>query len=343
LGFQEANAVTDQPAKLDKNMPITVSPENEIQLRRSNAEAISAALDWLAGRCDDTHWSDFTMLDRARDVWVTAHVVARLGELPVDCITVLLRPQLEAALNWLEKARVSGSGWSSSASHEADAFTTAWAILALRAHGRAVPRSAMDMLLRCRQANGGFSACAHGVSVQGGQNLSTTEVTVTALRALSMCDSAAEDFLASRLRTELPTTASGRASRLYVCSEILDWETGLAPWALLSRASQCTAQFDLEKPYEQALLLRSLLRLRNQRAWPASAALRDMQLIDGSWPACSVVGPVAHISSSGNPASFADTRVVSTITALTALVMSESQPGLYFGSDLPRPRRFQES
>jgi Prenyltransferase and squalene oxidase repeat len=343
LGFLEANTVTDEPAKLDKRTPATVSPETKDHIRRSGADAMSAALGWISALAKDSHWTDFTMHHPAVGVWVTAHVLARLGELPVDKIPPVIQQLIQAALDWLEKQRVAGSGWSSSASHEADGFTSAWAIVALRAHGRGVPRSAIDFLLSCRQANGGFSVQKPGSGSQETSTLSSPEITVTALRALSMCDSAAEQFLASRLRTELPTSTSGRVARLYACSEILDWENGVAPWSLLNRAGQCTAQFDLEKPYEQALLLRSLLRLRNQRAWPASAALREMQLADGSWPACPAVGPVPQVATAGSPVSFADTRAVSTVNALSALAMSESQPGLYFGSDLPLPRRYRES
>lgn len=340
LGFLGANTVTNDSARLDKRTPISVSPENETPSRRSGQESIQAGLEWLASRQKDGYWSDFTMLERRADVWVTAYVVARLGEVPAELITHAMPQQIQSSLNWLEKVRLASSGWSSSGSTQADAFTTAWSILALRMNRRGVARSALDFLLSCRQANGGFSVYPHGVE-QIGNNPSLPEVTVTALRALSMCDSAAEEFLGARLKNELPGTSSARISRLYCCAEILDWETGLASWPVLNRAGQCTAQFDLEKPYEQALLLRSLVRLRNQRAWPAAAELRKMQLQDGAWPGCSVVGPVAQSAQTANPVSFADSGVVSTATAIAALVLSEAQPGLYFGSDMPT-RRYRE-
>ena len=343
MGFTKADAVTDQPGKLDKTTPITVSPSTKPQIRRSAEESITAGLQWIAmAAAKGGRWTDFTMLDRGSDVWVTAHVLARLGELPLDCVPPSLQQHIEAALNWLEKQRTSGAGWSS-ASREPDAFTTSWAVLALRGHGRGVPRSAIDFLLSCRHSNGGFSVYANSADSRGTHLPSTAEITVTALRSLSMCDSAAEEFLASRLRTELPGMASGLLPRLYACAEILDWENGLAPWALLNRAGQCTAQFDLEKPYEQALLLRSLLRLRNQRAWPISATLRNMQLADGSWPAGTVVGPITQFSTAANSLSFGDTRVISTANVVAALVMNEAQPGLYYGSDVPLPRKLRES
>ena len=340
LGFLGANTVTNDSARLDKRTPISVSPENETPSRRSGQESIQAGLEWLASHQKDGYWSDFTMLDRRADVFVTAYVLARLGELRAECVPQALRQQIEASLNWVEKARLASSGWSSG-SMQPDAFTTAWSILALRLNGRGVPRSALDFLLSCRHANGGFSVYPHGVERMD-NNASMAEVTVTALRSLSMCDSAAEEFLGTRLKSELPGTPSARISRFYCCAEILDWDTGLAPWSLLNRAGQCTAQFDLEKPYEQALLLRSLVRLRNQRAWPASSELRNMQLQEGAWPGCSVVGPLAQSVQAANPVSFADTGVASTATAVAALVLSEAQPGLYFGSDIPT-RRYRES
>jgi hypothetical protein len=52
---------------------------------------------------------------------------------------------------------------------------------------------------------------------------------------------------------------------------------------------------------------------------------------------------MTEFSTAGNPVSFGDTGVVSTVNALAALAMYESQPGLYYGSDVPLPRRYRES
>lgn len=333
--------MTDEPTGLDKKVANPI-PLAEACGRRSIKETISAGMEWIAGAGQNGLWTDLTAQGSNADAWVTANVLARLGEFPQDQLSHVLREQIQRSLDWLEQARIKGSGWAGMGTSEPDAFTTSWSILALRAHNRSVPRSALDLVLSCRQPNGGFSAHAQGSPMDGPLNQSSPEITVTALRALSITDSAAEEFLLSRLRTNPQAAVAGRASRLYVSAEILDWESGLAPWPLLHLVSQFTVQFDLEKPYEQALLLRTLLRLRNSRAWLAAAALRDMQLSDGSWPACGVPFPSIQASSAINPTAFCDTRVVASVTALSALVMSESQPGLYFGSDLPRRLRDSE-
>lgn len=333
--------MTDEPTGLDKKISNPI-PLAEASGRRSIKETISAGMEWIAGAGHNGRWTDFSAQRGNADMWVTANVLARLGEFPADYISQALSVQIHQSLDWLEQARMKGSGWAGLGTSEPDAFTTSWAILALRAHRRSVPRSALDLLLSCRQPNGGFAAYAQGSPMDGPLNPSSPEITVTALRALSITDSAAEEFLLSRLRTNPQAAVAGRASRLYVSAEILDWESGLAPWPLLNRVSQFTVQFDLEKPYEQALLLRTLLRLRNSRAWLAAAALRDMQLADGSWPACAVPFPSIQASAVINPVAFCDKRVIASATALSALVMSESQPGLYLGSDLPRKLRDSE-
>lgn len=331
--------MTEEPAKLDNKLPGSVSTEYGTRQRRFGAESITAGLEWLSAARRDDHWTDLDMFGGATDVWATACVLARLGEIPEGYFSYPLRQQIEKSLDWLEHARIAGSGWCGFYSGEPDAFTTSWAIQAMRSHHRSVPSSSLDMVLRCRQANGGFSAYPLDSPLDGPYNVSRPEITVAALRVLSIRDSAAEGFLGSRLRDDLLPAGAGRASWLYICSEVLDWESGVAPWSLLKRISRSIASCRVEEPYEQALLLRSLLRLRNQRAWEVGAALREMQLIDGSWPACAVLAPPSQVSGAVSPACFADTRTITTATALSALVMSESQPGLYFGSDLPRRLR----
>jgi len=79
--------------------------------------------------------------------------------------------------------------------------------------------------------------------------------------------------------------------------------------------------FSNDGALDRALLLRCLLRLGMQRAWTLAAILRTMQTEEGSWS--------EHDGQ----------KIIATVTAVSALVLGESQPGLYFGSDLPLPRR----
>lgn len=338
LGFQRINPVSEQPAKLQREKEGPASREYEAVRPRFGAEAIKAGLEWLLTTNRDEHWTDCAAFGCTADPWVTSCVLARLGELPDAYISHSLRQQIGRSLDWLERARIAESGWCGP-SGEPDAFTTSWAILALRAHRRSVPRSSLDFISRCRQTKGGFSAYPQESAGNQGDVTSSPEVTATVLRVVDMPDSAAAGFVASRLESELPAAALGRTSRLYVCSEVLDWESGLAPWSLLNRISRCIAPLGVEEPYEQALVLRSLLRLRNQKAWAVAAALRAMQCGDGSWPACAVLFPAGR-PAVANGSCFGDTRTIATATAVSALAMNESQPGLYFGSDLPR--RFRD-
>lgn len=332
--------MTDQPARLEKQLTASASAPQESPRRHFAAESITAGLQWLSAAHEHDHWTDSSMLDNGFDVWVTACVLARLGELPPAFISHSLRQQIERSLDWLEHARLAGQGWSVNSSAVPDAFTTSWAIIALRSHRRSVPRSSLDLLLRCRQANGGFSPYPQGAPLDGPYNVSSPEITVTALRALGMCDSAAEAFVSSHLRGDVSLAGVARTARLYICSEVLDWESGLGSRSFLNKVSQSIPPLGDVRAYEQALVLRSLLRLRNQRAWAVGAALRGMQLEDGSWPA----GPVHGLLPAQTPGSLCCTnfRTITTATAISALVMSESQPGLYFGSDLPLPRRYPQ-
>ena len=231
------------------------------------------------------------------------------------------------ALNRLQARAVAGSGWSCTESGKPDAFTTAWAILALRCHRRAVPRAAIEFLLRCREPNGGFTAYPYQALPEEHSEGASAEITVTALRALSMCDRAGGDFVTAHLRNDLSSTPLGNSSRFYICAEILDWGSGLAPWPLLNQVSQSAIQFDLGRPYEQALLLRILSRLRNQRAWLAASALQKMQRPDGSWASSPVAAQEKSNGAGLTAVSDAHATVLSTITALAALSVHESGLG----------------
>jgi hypothetical protein len=285
-------------------------------------------MKWLTRIHRTGHSNGSTLGSRDSDLSVTACILARLGELPAEYLPQDFQEHIKISLDYLEQRAIAGSGWSRCQSGEADAFTTAWAILALRCHRRAVPRAAIEFLLRCREPNGGFTAHPHCAATNGNRNgnAPSAEITVTALRALSMCDRAGGDFLTSHLRSDFSSMSAAKSSRFYVCSEILDWESGLAPWPLLHLVSQSGIQYDLGRPYEQALLLRILFRLRNQRAWLAAASLRQMQLPDGSWPS-STKAPAEQDSAILDEPLFAHGELLPTITAISALAIHESRPG----------------
>lgn len=267
-------------------------------------------------------------------LWITASVLARIGEVPSKYITGIAGEKIAESLAYLERLQIPGSGWSENGTERPDAFTTSWTIIALRSQRRPVPDDAIDFLLRCRQPDGGFSPYP---ATDPAWNPGNPEITVTALRALNTCDRAAGDFVACSLRDDLSLKLAGKSSRFYMCSEILDWEAGRAPWPVLHLVSQSAVQFDMDGAYEQALLLRILLRMRNQRAWLAAAALQKMQLADGAWPALALTAPSAQPGS--KPLSATEKGLLTSATAISALAINDAKPGGYSRNDAPQPRR----
>lgn len=291
--------------------------------RRTTAEAIAAGLEYLLQQRRNGRWGHLNLPWGVADAGVTACVLARLGELPPFFASVSLQRAMAESLDWLEQARTPNGGWGYPG--EDDAESTAWAVIALRKHGRSAPDSALELIRRCRRPDGGFA-----YRPEGGN--SSPETTALAIQALGTTENANARDSAGFISSWLEGDGGRLASPLFVCSAILDWEKGLAPLALLNQACRRTACLPTESTLEQALLLRCLVRLRLNRAWSLAADLRAAQLADGSWP-----GPSAA------PFNFDDKRIIPTVTAVSALVLGDFQPGLYFGSDLPRPRRLHES
>jgi hypothetical protein len=327
--LKRMNIATNRPAERARNMEVSIAPQADALSGRSFKDTISACLRWLLL----SGWNGCDNLAPRPNLWVTGCVLARLAGVSSAYLPEDLNIRIEQALAFLERSQIPGSGWSPDGCKLPDAFTTSWAIIGLRAHRRRIPRAAIDLLLASRHSNGGFTAYPATRSGDG-DNPSCPEITVTALRALNMCDRDGGDFLTSRLRNELSSTLAGKSLRFYICSEILDWEGGLAPWPLLSLVSQSAVQFDLESAYDQALLLRMLLRLRNQRARLAAAALQKMQLADGSWPGFTLPEPSAMGSTVCNLLSSGETSLITSVTALSALAMNELQPRLHYHADM---------
>src|SRR6476620_2872975 len=122
--------------------PAPLPPHGTIQ-------SIEAGLKFLASRHHGRRWSS---VRKGRDAGTTAYIVARLGELPAGSFGYRLWDKIEDSLNWLLEIQTSGGGWSSAPEETTDdANSTAWAILALRQHGRRAPEPAQAFLRRCRR------------------------------------------------------------------------------------------------------------------------------------------------------------------------------------------------
>jgi prenyltransferase beta subunit len=280
--------------------------------RRDKAEAISACLEYLFAQHRNRHWGSTP--GSGSDPLNTACILARLKDVLAFHPSHRLRVKVNESLDWLIEAQTPGGGWEG-CSGEDEAGSTAWAILALGKSGRAVPEVALEWLKGCRRQDGGFAAHP-GDSAAG-----ALEMTALAAQALGHIDSDAERFLYAHLQSD----AADPEEQLAACAAILDCDKNLVPLPLLNQACQITARIQAERASDQALLLRCLLRLRLTRAWALADGLRSRQRADGSWP-----GPYGS-------------DAVATATVASALVLVDSQPGLYFGSDLPRPRRLRES
>jgi hypothetical protein len=291
--------------------------------RRTNAEAIAAGLVYLLEQRRNRRWGHLSLPWGAADAPVTACVLARLGELPSHFIGASLRGTIADSLDWLQQARTSEGGWGYPGGNDAE--STAWAVIALRKHARPAPDSALELIRRCRRPDGGFASDPEG-------SKGTPDATALAIHALGAEDGVHARDAGSFVSYWLSSEWSRLTAPLSVCAGILEWEKGLATFALLNQVCRLTADFHAKNALEQALLLRCLVRLRVNRAWSVAADLRAAQLADGSWPGPSLAG-----------LNFDDKRIISTVTAVSALALGDFQPGLYFGSDLPRPRRLHES
>lgn len=323
--------------------PQTYEPQH-----RSNADSIAAGMNFLMSLRQDGRWTDFNWRVGNSDAWVTAYVLARLAEIPLNCMSYNLRQQLEESLDWLMQARTTGGAWGYNSQVEDDADSTAWAILALRGHGRPIPSPAIEFLERCRKTDGGIASYPDESRFSKPWRLSSPEATAVAISALGVLDAGVTRFLTEKwLQTDRPRSrpapASRFSSRFYTCAAVLDWDTGLAPWSVLNKFCELMSYYNTENAFEQALLLRCLAQLRVHKAWSSAASLRRMQQPDGGWLASAVLRPpsVKETESAG-PLYLDHKRVFTTVTAISALSIGEAQPGLYFGSDRPQPRRLYE-
>jgi hypothetical protein len=265
-------------------------------------------------------------------VWPTAYVLARLAELPRKLLCHSRIQEIQQSLDWLSVDGVCVN------SGEGDCFTTALVVIALRSYGRKIPDTALNFLMDCCAEDGSFATAPDLDRQNESDIVKAISVTATACKALEQAGPQTEEFLSRHIQSALRLSPRNEAGGLYVCSEILDWPMGLASMSLLNKVSQLTCKMEAETAYGQALLLRSLLRLRISRSWPVAARLREMQAEDGNWRqgvsnGSMAMDPASAIISDAN-------EPVVLATAISALAMAESQPGLYFGSDLPLPRRF---
>lgn len=341
--------MTDQQSELDRQLG---RPEEQRSAKEpgasgsrssgARAEAIGSGLEFLFSRRHQAAWS-LGPLTHESASWVTAYVLARLGEIPPHRLSFTQRQQLEESLDWLMEARTPQAGWafggpsSPGSGSPDDADSTAWAVAALRQHGRPVPQGALQLIHRCHRPDGSFAM--HPESANNAiAGPGAADVTAIAVRALSAIDAASSEFLAARLRTDIEISHGRISSAFFVSSTLMDWEPCMAPWFVVNAVRQLVGQ-EAEGAWEQALLLRCRMRLQLQSAWPLAAVLRRLQQPDGSWPGSARLTTFRAASGNGSALRpeehFDEEGILATVTALSALAIGDLQPGLYFGADLP--------
>jgi len=312
---------------------------------RATQEAISAGLEYLFSRNQHNHWFEANSSLGGSDAWVTAYVLSRLGEFPDGYLDHCQRQQIQSSLDWLEQSRTQHAGWGYNSRWEDDADSTSWAVIALRRHGRATPKSILDWIGSCRHDDGGFAAYPQDSPAGALCRSAAADVTAVALQALRAGNAACQDFLLNSLQNELQGVACRLPSLLLISATILDWERGIAARNLIDQVGELVGseRGNEMTAFEQGLRLRCLLRLRSQKAWTAAAELRRLQLADGSWPGSAPLrAAVSAVRDQATQAHCDQNRIITTATVISALVMGDSQPGLYFGSDRPLPRRLKE-
>jgi hypothetical protein len=338
--------VTDQQSELDRQMSRPQgqgsSKETGAVGSRSSgasAEAVASGLEFLFSHRHQGAWSLGSPFTRESASWVTAYVLARLGELPPHNLSFTQRQQVEESLDWLTEARTPQGGWAFGGSGSPDdADSTAWAVTALRQHGRSIPQEALELIHRCRRSDGGFATYPETAENNAVSSTSAADVTAIAVRALCAIDAVSSEFLAAHLRTDIENSRGRVSSAFFVSSALMDWEPCMAPWFVVNAVRQWVEQQEAEGAWEQALLLRCRMRLQLQSALPLAANLRRLQRQNGSWPGSARLATFQATGSGSaqhSDARFDEDGILATVTALSALAIGDLQPGLYFGSGLP--------
>jgi hypothetical protein len=83
--------VSGETPKLENSIPKMLLTKNPVPPHSTSTEAIAAGLEFLMSRRQDGKWRDFSPTTGESDAWVTAYVLARLGEFPQAYISHTLQ------------------------------------------------------------------------------------------------------------------------------------------------------------------------------------------------------------------------------------------------------------
>lgn len=252
-------------------------------------ESVSAGLNYLLATHREQHWSDYSLPVGMSNRWVSAYVLLQLMGIPPSLLTGQAKQQIEKALDWLAQARTPGAGWGYNATTEDDADSTSLAILALRRHGRAVPREALEVVRQCFTREGGIATYRPGFVPQEAWMRAVPDITPLSLAALgdeisAIEKKAAEQFLKDAQLEDGIFPSFWWLSPLYATSAVLEWMP--EEWDLPRKAvlSQTLASYHPLGAFETALLLLCRYHIGiTEGSKSLVKSLLSEQQLNGSW------------------------------------------------------------
>ncbi len=257
--------------------------------KRTIEDRISAGIKYIFDlQNEDGHWEDFLLPPGRSDMWVTAYIGLQMKNATQRMKAFCYLPQLERAAKWLEKTRSAGGGWGYNLSCPADADSTSFAILFLRAMKRNIPGECSARLRRFIGQDGGVSTyILNDPSDYWGA--SHPDVTPVAGMALlpdvkcckSLLDRMKRYVVANQNENGMWNSYWWNTPLYSTCQNLLFSHETNAP-VKLSFILSTLSSLTINSAFEIALLVncRRLLYIASDEA---AETLAEMQLSDGSW------------------------------------------------------------
>ena len=283
-------------------------------------KALSAGVDFLvAGQDPDGAWRDFDLTPGKASSWTTAYIAAALERAAGGGDDVGLA--LADATRFLRANRTPRGGWAYNQRCAADADSTALALLFLAAKDPPPSLSDVAALARFQGSGGGFGTYG-GTAADNAWRDSHAEVTVTALRALSLFLPADHAILTStRLWLDRRPTAPDLVTYWWTTPAYLALELTRHGVPFADVDDPDTGAFATALRLERHVLLAS----DGERLDESPAILMAMKLADGSWPSTPILRVPNPAAAPGSEAARADRpnadqhRLFTTATAVSAL------------------------
>ena len=261
-------------------------PERRALLR----ESIASGLDYVLGlQAGDGCWTDWELPPGSSSTWTTAYVGYQLRSLPADDRVRAADP-IRLAARWLLGKQFAEGGWGYNEAVEADADSTAYAILLAASAGETPLEEAFTRLVAFQCPDGGFST----YRFQGSRNswvASHADVTPIVLFAFLTKYPRGSSVVSRGLDYVLQNrTSAGLWNSFWWDSCLYSTEANLSLLCALGipiNTGETKKSLLREKPrsaYEIALLVSSLSSLdADASAWESVEQLTAQQQSDGSW------------------------------------------------------------